>query len=120
MKEMYKSTLVNWGCASIWACASNQTHTIHCLLQIVWRLKVNGLKNIPDNVMLYDWLPQNDLLGHRNTKLFITHCGRNGQFESMYHAVPMVIAHYIRFKHIHHRRAWKVMFSYCFCLHYKF
>ena len=28
MKEIHKSTLENWGCASIWACASNQTYTV--------------------------------------------------------------------------------------------
>lgn len=27
------------------------------------------------------WLPQNDLLGHNNTVLFIGHCGANSQYE---------------------------------------
>ena len=36
------------------------------------------------------WLPQNDILGHPKTKLFITHCGNNGQYEALYHAVPML------------------------------
>jgi len=47
-------------------------------------------KNIPKNVLLSDWLPQNDILGHSNTKLFLTHCGANGQFEALYNAVPMI------------------------------
>ncbi|KAK2183805.1 hypothetical protein NP493_295g02010 [Ridgeia piscesae] len=46
--------------------------------------------NIPRNVHLLSWLPQNDLLGHPNTVLFITHCGNNGQYESLYHGVPMI------------------------------
>jgi len=29
-------------------------------------------------------------LSHKNTKLFITHCGNNGQYESVYHGVPML------------------------------
>lgn len=37
-----------------------------------------------------DWLPQNDLLGHKKTVAFVTHSGNNGQFEALYHAVPMV------------------------------
>ena len=45
---------------------------------------------IPDNVKLMHWLPQNDLLGHRKTKLFITHCGNNGLHEAMYHGVPII------------------------------
>jgi UDP:flavonoid glycosyltransferase YjiC (YdhE family) len=33
---------------------------------------------VSGNVKLMTWLPQNDILGHRNIKLFITHGGNNG------------------------------------------
>ena len=46
---------------------------------------------IPNNVLLLKWLPQNDLLGHNKTRLFLTHGGANGQFEAVYHAVPMIV-----------------------------
>ena len=46
--------------------------------------------NVSKNVHLLPWLPQNDLVGHSNTVLFITHCGNNGQYESLYHGVPMI------------------------------
>jgi UDP:flavonoid glycosyltransferase YjiC (YdhE family) len=36
-----------------------------------------------ENVLFLPWLPQNDLLGHPKTKLFITHCGKNGIFEAL-------------------------------------
>ena len=36
------------------------------------------------------WLPQNDLVGHANTRVLVTHCGKNGQYEALYHAVPVV------------------------------
>lgn len=36
------------------------------------------------------WLPQNDILGHPKTKLFLTHAGVNGMAEGAYHGVPMV------------------------------
>ena len=42
------------------------------------------------NLLLMPWLPQNDLLGHSKTKLFISHCGNSGQFEALYHAVPII------------------------------
>ena len=47
-------------------------------------LVVNG------NVMFLPWSPQNDLLGHRNTRVFVTHCGINAQFEALFHGVPIV------------------------------
>ncbi|ESO01582.1 hypothetical protein HELRODRAFT_81526, partial [Helobdella robusta] len=58
-----------------------------------YKIKQNDTQpkpTIPTNVMISDWLPQNDLLGHPSTKLFITHCGNNGQHEALYHGVPML------------------------------
>ena len=43
---------------------------------------------VPANVELVTWLPQNDVLGHLKTKLFVTHCGNNGQYEAAFHGVP--------------------------------
>ncbi|ELT90253.1 hypothetical protein CAPTEDRAFT_100462 [Capitella teleta] len=57
---------------------------------VLWRNKnITGL-TVPDNVRVMSWLPQNDVLGHPNTVAFVTHCGNNGQFEALYHQVPMV------------------------------
>ena len=39
------------------------------------------------HVIYMSWMPQNDLLGHQNTKIFISHCCINGQIEALYHAV---------------------------------
>jgi glucuronosyltransferase len=46
--------------------------------------------DLPRNVKLVKWLPQNDALGHVKTRLFVTHCGSHGQYEALYHGVPMV------------------------------
>uniref|UniRef100_A0A4W5REH4 UDP glucuronosyltransferase 5 family, polypeptide F1 n=1 Tax=Hucho hucho TaxID=62062 RepID=A0A4W5REH4_9TELE len=35
-------------------------------------------------------MPQNDLLGHPMTRLFVAHGGTNGIFEAIYHGVPIV------------------------------
>ncbi|XP_019965956.2 UDP-glucuronosyltransferase 2B19-like [Paralichthys olivaceus] len=43
-----------------------------------------------NNTVLLDWLPQNDLLGHPKTRVFITHGGANGIGEAIYHGVPLV------------------------------
>ena len=45
---------------------------------------------IPPNVIISDWLPQNDMLAQSKVKVFITHCGNNGQYEAIFHGVPMV------------------------------
>ncbi|ESO91342.1 hypothetical protein LOTGIDRAFT_105823 [Lottia gigantea] len=42
------------------------------------------------NVKTMSWLPQNDVLAHKNTILFVSHCGKNGFNEGLYHAVPIV------------------------------
>ena len=58
--------------------------------RVIWRLDNRDSVRIPANVMIAHWLPQNDILAHPSVKLFITHCGNNGQYEAIYHGVPMI------------------------------
>jgi len=58
--------------------------------RVIWRLDNEDNVKLPDNVMIAKWLPQNDILSHPSVKLFITHCGNNGQYEAVYHGVPMI------------------------------
>ncbi|XP_028269777.1 UDP-glucuronosyltransferase 3A1-like [Parambassis ranga] len=44
----------------------------------------------PPNLRLVDWLPINDLLGHKKARLFITHGGQNSLLQAVYHAVPVL------------------------------
>ncbi|KAM9858602.1 UDP-glucuronosyltransferase 3A1-like [Aulostomus maculatus] len=44
----------------------------------------------PSNLRLVDWLPLNDLLGHKKARLFITHGGQNSLLQAVYHAVPIL------------------------------
>lgn len=57
---------------------------------VLAKFKVPEDVTVPANVVILSWLPQNDLLAHNNTKLFITHCGNNGQYEALHHGVPMI------------------------------
>ena len=54
-------------------------------------LKYPHLDHPPKNMIVKSWLPQNDILGQAKMKLFITHGGNNGQFEAMFHGVPMLV-----------------------------
>ncbi|CAH1774746.1 unnamed protein product [Owenia fusiformis] len=56
-------------------------------LRFIMRNSETTLK-VPDNVLPLNWLPQNDILGHPRTILFITHGGNNCQLEAVYHGVP--------------------------------
>nr|QIK00373.1 UDP-glycosyltransferase [Xylotrechus quadripes] len=56
---------------------------------VVWKFE-SELKNKPKNVFISKWLPQNDILGHKNTKLFISHVGALSSYEAIYHGVPII------------------------------
>jgi len=45
---------------------------------------------VPPNVLVLPWVPQQAILAHPNTKVFITHCGMHGVLEAIHHQVPMV------------------------------
>ncbi|KAI5697218.1 hypothetical protein M8J76_006827 [Diaphorina citri] len=62
--------------------------------RVLWKFDSPELEKsskLPPNVKLSKWFPQNDILAHPKCRLFITHGGVHSAFESIYHAVPMVI-----------------------------
>nr|XP_019954821.1 PREDICTED: UDP-glucuronosyltransferase 2A2-like [Paralichthys olivaceus] len=58
--------------------------------KVLWRYSGKKPETLGDNTRTYDWIPQNDLLGHPKTRAFVTHGGTNGIYEAIYHGVPMV------------------------------
>ncbi|CAH2301633.1 UDP-glucuronosyltransferase 2C1-like isoform X1 [Pelobates cultripes] len=58
--------------------------------KVIWRYSGKKPDTLGDNTYMFEWIPQNDLLGHPKTKAFITHGGTNGIYEAIYHGVPMV------------------------------
>ncbi|XP_072166490.1 UDP-glucuronosyltransferase 2B2-like [Diadema setosum] len=61
--------------------------------KVIWHLKDSGALNrtLPPNVKTLPWIPQNDLLGHNKTRLFMFHGGNNGLNELAYHGVPTIV-----------------------------
>ncbi|XP_037787801.1 UDP-glucosyltransferase 2-like [Penaeus monodon] len=45
---------------------------------------------LPPNVRSFTWLPQQDILGHKSIRVFITHCGKHSAAEALYHGVPIL------------------------------
>ncbi|KAM3625623.1 uncharacterized protein V6R79_014939 [Siganus canaliculatus] len=58
--------------------------------KVIWRYTGTRPAALGNNTLLVDWMPQNDLLGHPKTKVFVTHGGTNGIYEAIYHGVPLV------------------------------
>ncbi|XP_004648276.3 UDP-glucuronosyltransferase 2B14-like [Octodon degus] len=58
--------------------------------KVIWKFIGKKPDNVAPNIELYEWIPQNDLLGHPKTKAFVTHGGANGLYDAINHGVPMV------------------------------
>lgn len=55
---------------------------------VFWKFESN--LRTPENVIIKNWLPLNDMLAHKNIKLFITHGGALSTQEAAYHGVPVM------------------------------
>ncbi|KAM9307138.1 UDP-glucuronosyltransferase 2C1-like [Pholidichthys leucotaenia] len=58
--------------------------------KVIWRYRGETPTALAPNTKLSDWIPQNDLLGHPKTRVFVTHGGTNGLYEAVFHGVPLV------------------------------
>lgn len=90
---------------SRWRLTTSPPLLLQVKYSVVWRFPHDPPGDVPPNVRLLEWVPQQDLLSHPNTRLFITHCGANSQFEALYHAVPMIGMPLFAEQHYNARRA---------------
>ncbi|KAF6252756.1 hypothetical protein COO60DRAFT_503070 [Scenedesmus sp. NREL 46B-D3] len=66
--------------------------------RVLWPLKQSALpeglrlEQLPlgENTRVVPWVDYNDVLGHPNTRVMVSHCGYHSVYEAMYHAVPVV------------------------------
>lgn len=57
----------------------------------LWKFETSELiSELPSNVKIVAWLPQNDILTHDKVKLFITHAGLLSSHEALWWGIPMV------------------------------
>uniref|UniRef100_A0A667YF94 UDP-glucuronosyltransferase n=1 Tax=Myripristis murdjan TaxID=586833 RepID=A0A667YF94_9TELE len=58
--------------------------------KVIWRHIGKRPSTVGNNTLLVNWMPQKDLLGHPQTKVFVAHGGTNGVQEAIYHGVPVL------------------------------
>ncbi|XP_067633316.1 uncharacterized protein [Eurosta solidaginis] len=59
--------------------------------RVLWKFENDSLlTNVPNNVMIKSWMPQNDILPHPNLRAFISHGGLFGSQEAVHYGVPVV------------------------------
>ncbi|KAK7909480.1 hypothetical protein WMY93_014164 [Mugilogobius chulae] len=58
--------------------------------KVIWRFTGPTPRSLGPNTKLLPWIPQNDLLGHPQTRAFVAHGGTNGLYEALFHGVPVV------------------------------
>ncbi|XP_039439844.1 UDP-glycosyltransferase UGT5-like [Culex pipiens pallens] len=73
--------------------------------RVIWKFETDTIEDVPKNVMIRKWAPQNDILAHKNVILFISHGGQFGTFESMYHGVPTLFMPFFGDQHRNALRA---------------
>ncbi|XP_022164268.1 UDP-glucuronosyltransferase 2B17-like [Myzus persicae] len=57
--------------------------------RVLWKYE-DEIENLPKNVMIKKWLPQREILLHPNVKLFISHGGISGLYETIDGGVPIL------------------------------
>uniref|UniRef100_A0A3B5R5T5 UDP-glucuronosyltransferase n=1 Tax=Xiphophorus maculatus TaxID=8083 RepID=A0A3B5R5T5_XIPMA len=58
--------------------------------KVIWRHKGEHPSTLGNNTLIVDWMPQKDLLGHPQIKVFVAHGGTNGVQEAIYFGVPVL------------------------------
>ncbi|CAH1775737.1 unnamed protein product [Owenia fusiformis] len=70
---------------------------------VLWSFVGEPPSNLGQNTKLLKWIPQQELLAHPKTKLFVTHCGGSASKETIHQGVPIVGLPIFFDHHIHCR-----------------
>ncbi|XP_025193839.1 UDP-glucuronosyltransferase 2C1-like [Melanaphis sacchari] len=73
--------------------------------KVMWKWDSKNLPQLPSHIMISNWFPQSDILGHPNVRLFITHGGVHSLEEATYNALPIVGIPFFGDQHMNMRLA---------------
>lgn len=60
-------------------------------VKVLWKFEnTSWLTNMPSNIKFVKWVPQQDILAHKNVKVFISHGGLQSSEEALYFGVPVL------------------------------
>ncbi|CAG7727488.1 unnamed protein product, partial [Allacma fusca] len=59
-------------------------------LRFIWKYEGERTSDIPPNVFVKNWMPQQAILAHPKIKAFLTHGGLLGMQEAVWHGVPLL------------------------------
>jgi len=57
---------------------------------VLWKWETETMPDLPPNVKLIKWAPQQDILGHPKCRAFITHGGLGSITEAIFYGVPFI------------------------------
>ncbi|MEQ2315303.1 hypothetical protein AMECASPLE_020933 [Ameca splendens] len=58
--------------------------------KVIWKHRGKRPSTLGNNTLIVDWMPQKDLLGHPQIKVFVAHGGTNGVQEAICYGVPVL------------------------------
>ncbi|XP_018371848.1 PREDICTED: UDP-glucuronosyltransferase 2B17-like [Trachymyrmex cornetzi] len=59
--------------------------------RVLWKLDIEVPFEIPDNLMIVKWMPQREVLSHKNIRAIWTHGGLLSIQEAIWKGVPMIV-----------------------------
>lgn len=63
--------------------------------RVIWKFDGESFENVPENVLIRKWLPQNDILAHEKIVLFISHGGMFSNFEAVSYGIQMLVIPFV-------------------------